>query len=186
MTQRVDPYLPPIPRELQSNQEVFGYIAQITRMLEDLATMANTSYRPIFKTESETKTTDTTLAADEELRFRIEAKQTVSLRLAVVFDTTSNADFKFGMRGPSSPTLVRIGYQVIDAGETTVEIARNEDFTTTTTLTTTGGSVGFMIGHGVIQNGSTAGEVSFQWAQGTSHADSTIVRLGSVIEYAQI
>ncbi len=186
MTNVVDPFLPPLPSEIDVTGELGLWLDNMSRVIEQLSTVANTAFRPVYKKTSETKNTDTTLAADGELKFRVAANDAFAVRALIVFDTTASADFKFGFRGPSSPSLVRLTSFVMDAGETALEVAKEENFSTTTTLASTGGDHGLIRTAGVIVNGSNAGEVSFQWAQGTSHANDTTVRLGSVIEYVPL
>jgi hypothetical protein len=153
------------------------------------ATPAN-AWTTVKKVSDEAKSANTTLANDAALSFPMAASTKYHVRLKVFFDTTANADFKYALTGPTSPTLVRVHRRhsppSAAAGtdnETTVVDATITGSTSITTPTgTTGGWVEM---DAIVHNGANAGTFAFQWAQDTSDGiGSTTVRAGSYLEYA--
>lgn len=141
-------------------------------------------WQTISKSASETRQSGATLADDTDLLFAVAASTKYRIRGTVFFDTTAAADFKYGWAIPASPTLVRIFRSDAVAGAAPAEIAVDVANVATVTLAgsgTTGGLVTFTY---LLHNGSTAGNWSFQWAQGTSTAADTTVLAGSYIEYS--
>lgn len=143
---------------------------------------------PIAKQANQTKTANTTFADDDTLLFAAAANGVYVFRFRVFFDTTSSADFKFRLNGPTSPTGIRIARKVIAPAATALSlVAVDTAFGTTVAVTTTTGTTGGYVEiDGGLVNGANAGNVAFQWAQNSSDAGNTIVLKGSYLEYAKV
>lgn len=143
--------------------------------------------KPVVKPGNTSRTGTTTLAADPELTFPVEADKAYIFRFGIFFDTTANADFKFGVSGPASPVEVRIERHAIAPGATAfsavgVQTAFNGAGTAVVGTGTTGGYVEI---NGKFLNGPNAGNVALIWAQNTSDGGNTLVKGGSVLEWVK-
>jgi hypothetical protein len=133
------------------------------------------------KIASESVSGDSTLTADTELKIPFEANKTYAIRGVVSYTSTANADFKFDFNGPASPTSVLI--KTIDGVDTVTSVVAYGAAVTTLQSDSIQKNINF---NGVIQNGTTAGDLEFRWSQGTSHSDATSVLLGSYLEYMEL
>jgi len=126
-----------------------------------------------------------TVAADPELKFNIEANTKYRFYFRVWYETTSTADFKFALAGPASPTKIVLERRYLTPNATAY--AGQGTYTSyagpSTTINGTGGTQGIVELEGLIENGANAGDVEFQWAQGTSTAVDTTVLRGSYVEW---
>lgn len=143
----------------------------------------NTPWAVAAKTADTTRSTTTTVTDDPHLKFRMEASTTYRIRGIIFFDTGATADFKFSLSGPASPTLVRIMRIQDAAGAAPTTVAVDTSYPANISLTGSGTDGGFVEFEALVQNGSTAGNFAFGWAQDTSDAANTIVRKGSYLEY---
>ena len=112
-------------------------------------------------------------------------------RYQIFYTGTANSDFKFLLTfrdrtaspGVITPTLLRIAnrYTATDdtAEVTSVLTAEGSG----TAVTGGGGTDGYVDLNVVLNNGATAGDLHFQYAQNTDHADDVIVRAGSFVEF---
>jgi hypothetical protein len=139
-----------------------------------------------IKLADETRTANTTLTDDGELKIYVKANTKYRINGFVYFDTVAAADFKYAFTGPASPTLVRMQRAHAVAGAAPTGLATDTALPGSTALTGTGTNGGVVQFVSIFHNGSTAGYFTFQWAQNTSDAGSTIVRAGSYIDYATI
>ena len=142
----------------------------------------------IVKSLDTTRTTTTTLSADPDLQFSMVASAKYWIRLAVFFDTTAAADFKWRHNGPASPTIVRLLRRwIVPGGTAEAGIAVDTAFSAADLAVLSAGINGGIVSlEGVVTNGLNAGTFSFSWAQNTSDAGNTIVRAGSTLEYAKL
>lgn len=145
-------------------------------------------FRPVHKTSDTTRTTaSTTISNDPDLTIPVSANTKYAFRFYVWFDSPPTDDFRFGIDGPSTPTIFRAAYTYMDPDSLDVTATLSAYETTGINVlyaTLTNG--GYVTINGIIQNGSNAGNVVFMWGKGTAAANNTIVRAGSYVEYAQL
>lgn len=141
----------------------------------------------IKKSADQSKASNITLAADNDLFFSMAANTRYLIRLSVFYDTSANADFKFGIIGPASPTLVRIQRQWQLPGATVFAgIAVDTSYPASLALAGTGTNGGYIYLEGIVHTGAASGTFGFQWAQNGNDVASTIVRAGSYIQYMTV
>lgn len=141
----------------------------------------------VNKVNDQTKTANVTLANDSELTFPVAANTKYRFRVVAFFDTTANADLKFALACPASPTLVRVQrHTIIPAATALSNIGVLTACGASTALTGTGTTGGQIELEGIIHNGANAGIVALQWAQNTSDAGASIMRAGSYLEYQAV
>lgn len=140
----------------------------------------------VVKLADETRTATTTLADDAEIRYWMDASTAYRIKGIIFFDTVAAADFKYGFAGPASPTLVRMKRTHAIPVTAPTDLAPDVALPTAVTLTGTTTNGGFVEFDAIYHNGTNAGYFSFQWAQNTSDAGSTIVRKGSYIDYVTV
>jgi hypothetical protein len=138
----------------------------------------------VKKNSDQSKTADTTLAADSALQFAVAANTSYAFRIHVLYNTGIAPDFKYDLDGPASPTAIAYIRNHFAAGGTAVSTAGAAVFNTSTSVTATGaGGTAMVTIQGTLQNGANSGTLSFRWAQDTSDAGATKVLKGSYIEY---
>jgi hypothetical protein len=138
----------------------------------------------VFKSADESLDFTATFQDDNHLSFPVSASTNYSFRGVLKFNTTSGADIKMQITGPSSPTLVRCDIEYKAGG--------SSSYASTTTLTAfstpvpvdgTGAAGEIRIGC-ILQNGANGGTVQIQWTQNNGGAGGpTRVYAGSYIEY---
>jgi hypothetical protein len=148
-----------------------------------------------FKAADETITSDATLSMDASLRFSAAANTKYAFEIEVWFNTATAADFKFGLDGPASPTLVYAHVDAIPPDDVSTTLSNSNTKhavfksyeTTGISLTsTTQTAAGYVRMRGILQNGANAANCGFTWAQGTSDAGNTTVLAGSYIRYTVV
>ena len=127
-------------------------------------------------------TTDTTLSEETGLTIKLGKYERIAFRYNIFFSTTANADFKYLVDVPAAITLYRLAATGVDtdAGEISTAPITAEGSEIALTANGTEGYLGL---EGVLENGSAIDSLKFTWAQNTSHADNTIVRRGSNVEF---
>ena len=127
-------------------------------------------------------TTDTTLSEETGLTIKLGKYERIAFRYNIFFSTTANADFKYLVDVPAAITLYRLAATGVDtdAGEISTAPITAEGSAIALTANGTEGYLGL---EGVLENGSAIDSLKFTWAQNTSHADNTIVRRGSNVEF---
>jgi hypothetical protein len=162
-------------------REVLTYIQELFGRLKRSGWLTK-----VKSTETARRST-TTLTADADLKFEMEANVQYQFRAKVYFDSGSTPDFKWRHNGPSSPTLVRINRRSWPCGASAWSEAVDTAYSSSDIVldgsASTGGVIEF---EGTITNGSTDGAFEFQWAQNTSDASDTKVLAGSYIEYRRM
>jgi hypothetical protein len=147
----------------------------------------------VFKTSDTTRNSTTTLTADPDLTFTPAANTNYAFEFEIFYTTATAADFKFGIDGPSTPTLFRASVRAIppdnggsfNAGaELQMKLAAYE--TTGQSLTAASATDGYIQIIGIIQNGSNSSALAFTWAQNTSNAGDTTVHVGSRLRYRKV
>lgn len=129
-----------------------------------------------IKSADETVTSSTTLQDDNELAIAVRADAAYRVELHLVYSSGTTPDFKFGWSYPSGATMAVGAYETFGGtfnGFAQVEtdtppadgLAANEPLWLT----------------GALFTSSTAGTLTFRWAQNTSDPGNTIVRKGSYL-----
>jgi hypothetical protein len=135
----------------------------------------------VRKSTDQSLTSSTTLVNDSELLFEVAANETYIFQLWLyVFAADGVPDIKLTCLGPSGSTVLWSSSQVILLPDGTV---------TATTVQASGVTQALLVDsnlralqlYGTILNGSTAGNLQFQFAQNTSSATSITVKAGSSI-----
>lgn len=147
----------------------------------------------VRKTSDETVNNSVTLQNDDALVFAAEANSTYYVKLFMLYDSATAADFRYSFSLPASG----FGYK-----------STHHAPTTTTTCSGTAGSFIYidvtqtdnnvggagtgtsntcaLVVEATIMTLSTAGNIQVQWAQGTLDATNTVVRANSWISYRKI
>ena len=136
----------------------------------------------IYKSSAQSVNNTTTLANDSELKYPLDANETVSFRAAIRFSGDASADIKVAFTGPSG---VNIRWSV--SGSTTINTADavtvvGEKTESGTYSLGTSATVRWIEFVGRINNGATAGDLQFQFAQSTAVVANTTVQDGSWIQ----
>ncbi len=128
----------------------------------------------VVKQADQTKTTDITYADDSELVIAMQANQTYHLTALIFIKSHADADFKWKLAIPSGATAVRHtgAYTGATALGTTADATSGVSPATLDTVQA-------LLIEAIIITGATSGNLSIQWAQGTSDANATIVKQGS-------
>lgn len=131
----------------------------------------------------QTVTNSATLVTVPQLTLPIGTNERVLFRYTIFYTSTASGDFKYRVDVPASPTLYRLGVETFAAdGSATVASALSAEADGTVLFAAS--TDGFIRLNGILQNGSTAGQVIFQFAQNTATgSQSAIVRAGSHFEY---
>lgn len=142
----------------------------------------------VGKPNTETIQSSTVLHNDATLFFAMVANKAYRFELSVFFDTIAVADFKYRHTGPAAPASVRIfRYSVPPSGVSMADVKVDTGYSASdVAVTGTGSAGGFIHLDGVIENGATAGNFTFQWAQNNSNAGDTSVLSGSHIAYRRV
>jgi hypothetical protein len=134
-----------------------------------------------IKASDQTKTTDTTAAADSALVVALAANKSYNITGSIFFTANTAPDIKYGFSWPSGATAKILG-SAMESGSTNKS---NDIFVTsaaTITWSTTTGANNCIIVQGTITTSSTAGNLSFIWAQNTSSASATTVQSQSILK----
>jgi microcystin-dependent protein len=137
--------------------------------------------KKVRKSTDQSITSSTTLVNDSELFFSVGANETYIFQLWLfVFAANGDPDIKLTCLGPAGSTVLWSSSQVILLPDGTV---------TATTVQTSGVTMSLLVDanlralqlYGTILNGSTVGNLQFQFAQNTSSPNALIVKAGSSI-----
>jgi hypothetical protein len=144
----------------------------------------------VIKSTTETVTSSTALQDDNELIVPLEADATYYCVFLLALGGVSAADvnteysfpsgatgFKF-CQGPQIGSADRANTAMVSATHN-LDTDRNYGATSTT-------SVPAMIEHVVVTNGSTAGNLTFRWAQNASSATGSVNLAGSAVMYVRV
>lgn len=132
-----------------------------------------------IKAADESTNTDTVLSDDSELLVELQATRTYTFRIVVFFDTVAAADFKYDVHYTGTVGSFRAAFRDVAAGATAFSnIGVWTAIDTVQSVTGAGTTGGFVEIDGVIKT-TTAGTLSFRWAQDTSDASNTTVLEGS-------
>ena len=151
----------------------------------DPTSMVSTGVQFVRKSADEVVTSSTALQADDHLTVSIPANQTYEFDI-VMYVTTNNATnggMQFTVVSPAGSTVflsssktstANVGEGIITASGATDNIS---------SLTTTLNKV---ILKGYVANAGTAGSVTVQWAQQSSSANETRVKVGSYLKATRV
>jgi hypothetical protein len=120
----------------------------------------------VRKASDETVSNSTTVQSDDEILFPVGVNETWIFTIFLLYSTSGVADFKHQFSVPSGTA----GRHETIGGEAAIA----------SPLTTGGGASSRSI-TGVIRSGSTAGNITLQWAQNTAEVSDTKVLADSVL-----
>jgi hypothetical protein len=131
-----------------------------------------------------TVTNSATLVTVPQLTIPIGANERVLLRYNIQFNATAAGDFKYFVDAPASPTLFRQGAISVDpAGAVAGGAILTAESNTASVVSASAGG-GLLLLNVIVANGTTAGNITFSFAQNTATAsEAAIVRAGSYLEY---
>lgn len=139
----------------------------------------------VVKSAIESITSDDTLTADNTLVVAILASTKYMFTFEVFYSSHSDADFKYEVTCPASPTYASGNRNVFTATSDPTAGFLN-CATGALALTHTSGTAGGIRLVLYVSNGVNAGNVSFLWAQNTSNGGTTSVLEGSSVKYRVI
>lgn len=160
----------------------------------DTSGLPGLGFTAIRKSADQAKTTDTTLADDDELVFSIGASEHWIADVAL-YVTLGAGLFQFTVTVPTSATMLVTGFAMATAADTDGDagIAAIGDIArialrtsgTAAALSATAVETNWVVHLRIaVENSTNAGTVDFQWAQASSNAAATTVKEGSsVIAY---
>lgn len=126
--------------------------------------------------------TGSTLQDDNELLFAIAANTTYIFTALIAYTSGSTPDFKFAFTCPAAGTLyANASYIAISGSGITAALTSSGASLTATGLASGPATIWIW---GIVQNGANAGNLQFQFAQGTSDAGNTTREAGSWLEVA--
>lgn len=135
--------------------------------------------KTVVKAADETITSNGTLQNDNELFFPIGANETWTFSFVVQANSGTTADFRFGASAPAGATCI-VGVSDYEGSVSQANLACGA--TTTVNIPGNGNATDDVFEvTGTVINGSTAGNVTLQWAQFASAAQNTTVRAGSYV-----
>lgn len=185
-----DIYWPLTQEQVEQVNQMFEQLFKsLRRSADDIEVLesATTPWTVVVKKIDETKSADTTLAADDELFVTLNTNTNYIIRGVLVIRTGAVPDIKFRFTGPTGPTRVTIHAVDYNTGGTVASAVMLDAY-----------SAADMVVSGVgapatenqalhlfaqIENGTTIGKFNIEWAQNTSNASNTSVYKGSYLEY---
>ena len=126
-------------------------------------------------------TSSTTLVDVSDLDLRVGKYERINFKYNIFYNTAATPDFKYFIDTPASLTTYRVAQNGCDhAGAALASIITAEGSAISITAT---GQDGCLQLTGTIENGATAGDIKFSFAQNTSDSTATTVREGSSVQY---
>ena len=138
---------------------------------------------PITKvvTANQDVTSSTTLVDVSDLTLRVGKYERINFKYNIFYTTAATPDFKYFIDTPASLTSYRVAQNGCDhAGAALASIITAEGSAIAITASGTDGCLQLS---GTIENGATAGDIKFQFAQNTSDATAAKVLEGSSVQY---
>ena len=124
----------------------------------------------------------TTLETVTGLTIPLGKYERIAFKYKIFYSTTANSDFKYLVDVPASITLYRCTKGGADHAGTALAAAPITAEGSAIAIAVSG-TEGFLDISGVLENGAALGELKFTFAQNSSHADATLVRRGSNVEF---
>ena len=116
-----------------------------------------------------------------DLDLRVGKYERINFKYNIFYNTAATPDFKYLIDTPASLTTYRVAQNGCDhAGAALASIITAEGSAISITASGTDGCLQLT---GTIENGATAGDIKFQFAQDTSNGTATTVREGSSVQY---
>ena len=126
-------------------------------------------------------TSSTTLVDVTDLTIRLGKYERVNFKYNIFYTTAATPDFKYFIDTPASLTSYRAAQNGCDhAGGALASIISAEG---TAISIVASGTDGCLQITGTIENGATAGDLKFSFAQNTSDGTAATVREGSSVQY---
>ena len=126
-------------------------------------------------------TSSTTLVDVSDLTLRIGKYERINFKYNIFYTTAAAGDIKYLIDTPASLTAYRVAQNGCDhAGAALASIITAEGSAIAITASGTDGCLQLS---GTIENGATAGDIKFQFAQNTSDGTAATVREGSSVQY---
>ena len=154
-------------------------------------TIGSQLFRPVFvrKTANQSKTSDTTLANDADLKIALGTNQTWEVRGVLFVDSASDTpDVKFAFTIPAGASM-RIGFQGLlttAVATSTGDTKYNVRTDSTSASFGIGSNPTFVTFAGTVRTAGTAGDFQLQWAQNTSDAAATTLNEDSNIAATRV
>jgi hypothetical protein len=137
--------------------------------------------KTVRKSSDQTVTSSTTLVNDSQLKFAIAANETYIFEAWLyTYAADGTPDIKVTFTSPAGSTLFWSSSQVIFLPDASTSLTVVAPAATTGSLFIDSNLRAIQL-YGSVLNGSTAGDVQFQFAQNTSSANGTSVKAGSYI-----
>lgn len=131
----------------------------------------------------QTVTNSATLVTVPQLTIPIGINERILFRYNIFYTSTATGDLKYRVDVPASPTLYRLATDNV-AGDVTAGVTSVITAEADSTALLASGTDGLIRLVGVLSNGTTAGNIIFQFAQNTATgSQSAIIRAGSFVEY---
>lgn len=134
--------------------------------------------KSIVKIADESVTSSTVLQDDDELFLPLAASTNYAFEVFIYYVGGSSPDFKMAFTVPAGATIVWVEIDGLNSGPeslTNTPITGSGTAATIPDITTPS----WIRASGSVINGSTAGNLTLQWAQGTSSATAATVKAGS-------
>lgn len=134
----------------------------------------------VLKTSDETINNNNTLQNDDQLLLAVGVNEKWEFLLWLDTTSTANTDFKYAFAIPTASALLKV-----TSGQIAQLTANESNITpldgTASAASVTSGANKLYLNYYRYIGGANAGNVQLQWAQVTSHADSTTVHANSFI-----
>lgn len=135
-----------------------------------------------YKASDTSRTSSPGLSNDPDLQLAVEANVIYELWCEVVFNSsTAQLAVQFG--GPSGMTL---GGTVWCRSSGATQSATMTIMTALSIYADGGASTACVTMHGLVNTAGTAGTLAVQWGQGTSSANATVVKAGSMLSLRRV
>ena len=123
----------------------------------------------------------TTLVDVTDLTLRVGKYERINFKYNIFYNTAATPDFKYFIDTPASLTTYRVAQNGCDhAGAALASIITAEGSAIAITASGTDGCLQLT---GTIENGATAVDIKFSFAQNTSDSTAATVREGSSVQY---
>lgn len=154
----------------------------------DLNTAFDWDYEK-YQSADQSVTNSTTLVSSNDLVAPVVANGIYVVRMYLVYDCNSTADFKYQLTLPASGVVVKHSRWANAAADAAINSAVNHDSQDVTTYNLGGvaaGTIMTALPRAIIALGATAGNCTLQFAQAVSNGTATILKAGSVMNLRRV
>lgn len=131
----------------------------------------------------QTVTNSSTLVTVPQFTLPVGKNERILFRYNLFYTSTATGDLKYRVDVPASPTLYRL-FSEEQAADATAIVCATITSEADDTVLFASGTDGYIRLTGVLANGTTAGQILFQFAQNTqTGSQSAVIRAGSFLEY---